>query len=506
MHKKLFISLALASLFVLGSCKKEYNIPQNYEYSKDSLAIFPDYKDIIIPPNIAPLNFRVDIQAKNILAEVCANKQTVVIPANEMNEIRFDEKVWKDLIKNEHGKGISIHIFAETEKGWMRYQDFRIDVAPEEIDRYVSYRLIEPGYELYRQMGLYQRDLECFEEKAIYENNRVHDLENNHCVNCHNYQNHSTEKMLFHVRGAHGGTIICNGQKIEKLDMKNDSILGPSVYPSWHPKMNSIAFSSNMTGQSFHILDQEKVEVVDGESDLVYFNVDKRSIKNVLKTKTDLENFPCWNPQGDKLYYCVAHVPQLDSLNQEESYLYFLNHYKEIKYNIMSLDFDSKKESFSNPQLVVNCSAEGKSASVPRISPDGKYLLFTKGDYGQFHIWHKSSDLWVKNLQDSTTYALSAANSKDVDSYHCWSSNGRWIVFSSRRDDGNFTRLYIAYFDKNGKAHKAFMLPQESPQDNILLLKSYNVPELTKDALKCDANSFKEVIYKQEAKRVDYKP
>lgn len=504
MYKKIYYALLVASQLMLYGCKKTYVAPKDYTYAQDSLVIFPDYQNIIIPSNIAPLNFQIKNEGQNILAEICAGNKTMVIPENSDHEIVFEEQEWKELLKEEHGKGISVHIFIETNKGWIRYPDFIMHVAPEKIDRYLSYRLIEPGYELYRQMGLYQRDLESFNTKTIYENNRVNDEENNHCINCHNYQNYSSEKMLFHVRSKHGGTIIADDKRIEKKDLRNDSILGPAVYPSWHPKMNSIAFSSNMTGQSFHILDQEKVEVVDGESDLVYFNADKQSIKNILKTKTDLETFPCWNPQGDKLYYCVAHVPQLDSLNQEESYLYFLNHYKEIKYNIMSLDFDPKKESFSNPQLVVDCSAEGKSASVPRISPDGKFLLFTKGDYGQFHIWHKSSDLWVKNLQDSTTYALSAANSKDVDSYHCWSSNGRWIVFSSRRDDGNYTRLYIAYFDKKGKAHKAFMLPQESPQENILLLKSYNVPELTKDALKWSANDFKECIYKQNAKPAKY--
>ncbi len=505
MNKNIHLLVIIIWALSMASCRQEPTLPQTYKYTKDSLKIFPDYKNIIVPPNIAPLNFQVESNSENILAEVCFGNQTVLIAANSENEIQFDEKKWKDLLKQEHGKGINIHIFAETENGWIRYPDFQIKVAQEPIDPYVSYRLIEPGYELYRQMGLYQRNLETFEETAIYENNREQDVEHNHCVNCHNFQNYSCEKMLFHVRSKHGGTIICNGGKIEKLDLKNDSILGPSVYPSWHPQMNRIAFSSNMTGQSFHILDKEKVEVVDGESDLVYYNVETQSIKNILKTKTDLETFPCWNPQGDKLYYCVAHVPQLDSLSQNEGYLFFLNHYKEIKYNIMSLDFDKKKETFSNPQLVEDCSLEGKSASVPRISPNGKYLLYTKGDYGQFHIWHKSSDLWIKNLENNTSYPLTEANSNDVDSYHSWSSNGRWIVFSSRRDDGNFTRLYIAYFDKRGQAHKAFMLPQESPHKNTLLLKSYNVPELTKDALKQNENDFKECIYKQNAKPVKYK-
>ena len=68
-------------------------------------------------------------------------------------------------------------------------------------------------------------------------------------------------------------------------------------------------------------------------------------------------------------------------------------------------------------------------------------------------------------------------NSPDVESYHSWSSNGRWIIFSSRRDDGSYTRLYIAYFDRNGKARKPFRLPQATPDYDDNRMKSYNIPE-----------------------------
>ena len=110
----------------------------------------------------------------------------------------------------------------------------------------------------------------------------------------------------------------------------------------------------------------------------------------------------------------------------------------------------------------------------------------------------------MKDLQADTCYALSAANSKDVDSYHTWSSNGRWIVISSRRDDGNYTRPYIAYFDNRGQAHKAFMLPHEDPEESILLLKSYNVPELTRDKVGVTRNTLRECIYASDGEKARY--
>ena len=56
-------------------------------------------------------------------------------------------------------------------------------------------------------------------------------------------------------------------------------------------------------------------------------------------------------------------------------------------------------------------------------------------------------------------------------------SNVRWVVFSSRRQDGRYTRLYLAHFDGEGHFGKPFLLPQKSHAHNVLRLKSYNVPE-----------------------------
>ena len=143
---------------------------------------------------------------------------------------------------------------------------------------------------------------------------------------------------------------------------------------------------------------------------------------------------------------------------------------------------------------------------MPRVSPDGRYVLFTMADYGQFHIWHKNADLYVKDLQTGEVRPLTPANSEYADSYHTWSSNGRWIVVASRREDNNYSRVFIAYFDKDGQAHKAFLLPQEDPEHNILLEKSYNVPELTKNAVPVTPEELKKAIYDDDAaQKVSYK-
>lgn len=496
----------LPAALLLSACASEGTLPQSFSETKDSLQLFPDYRDIVIPPNIAPLNVQVKNPGSAYAASITGKKGEIIVNADADGKLQIDTTEWRQLLSENKGGELRVAIYAEQEAGWVKFPEYAITVAQEEIDPYLSYRLIEPSYELYRQLGIYQRNLTNFTEKPIYENNRTYDADNNHCVNCHNYQNYSTEHMLFHVRANHGGTIFIDNGKARKMNMKCDSVLSNCVYPSWHPKKNWVVFSSNLTGQAFHTIDKQKIEVLDYGSDLVFFDADNGTLTNIIKGKEAMETFPNWAPDGSRVYYCSAATPFLTDLPDSVHSDALLARYDSIRYNLMSIPFDEQTRTFGEPVVEVKCDS-ASSITLPRVSPDGRYVLFTMGDFGQFHIWHKSSDLYVKDLQTGAVRSLSAANSADVDSYHTWSSNGRWIVFSSRRDDGSYTRPYIAYFDKDGRDHKAFLLPQEDPEHNLYLMKSYNVPELTRDAVRTTPEALREVIYNDEKTgKATYKP
>lgn len=511
---KNYIGIFMVGVLLFAACSRpSKEVPATFTELQDKAVIFPDYTDVVLPPNIAPLNFMVrDSVATAFVATITATDgASLAAGAAEDGKLIFDTLEWRQLLQTHKGQHLEVAVYAQRPAGWVRYLPHHLTVAEEDIDAYLSYRLIEPGYELYRQLGLYQRNLTNFVQTVIYENNRSFDDDENHCVNCHNYKNYDTENALFHVRAAHGGTVIIQGDKAHKIGIKCDSILGAGVYPSWHPTLPLVAFSSNKTGQVFHMYSPEKIEVLDEKSDLILYDVEKNEVSNIIRSKDYMESFPCWSPDGTRLFYISAKTPQLSEENFE---LDLLGKYDSLLYNVYSIPFDTLTRAFGEPRLEVEATAFGGSASVPRVSPDGRYVLFTLGIYGQFHIWHRGADLWVKDLQapnaasatDSTViYPLTAANSNEADSYHTWSSNGRWMVFSSRRDDGNYTRPYIAYFDREGHAHKAFMLPQADPEHSILLLKSYNVPELTRTPLRVTRATLNDVVLNTEAENAKYK-
>jgi len=143
----------------------------------------------------------------------------------------------------------------------------------------------------------------------------------------------------------------------------------------------------------------------------------------------------------------------------------------------MRIPFNPDNCSFGQPETIIKISDKGKSISFPRVSPDNKYLLFCLADYGNFTLWHPESDIYMLDLSTGEE-TLPAINSSRTESFHEWSSNGRWVVFSSRRDDGLYTRPYFSYFDSSGKMHKPFILPQKDPEFYTDFMKSYNVPEL----------------------------
>lgn len=503
MRTRLTQAFLLAAFLLFYSCRPEAAVPAQSVATGEEARIYPDYRDITIPPNIAPLNLRVrDSLATAFTAEVSGKGGSAVATASAGEALLFDSLEWRRMLLGSKGGDLTVTLYSQRDGTWLRHPSYTMHVAEENIDPYLAYRLIEPSYELYRQLGLYQRCLENFDERVIYENNRTYNDSDNHCINCHNFQSHSTRNMLFHVRARHGGTVLVRNGKAKKVDLRNDSILSGAVYPSWHPTKPWIIFSSNKTGQAFHLTDRQKVEVIDYGSDLIFYDAEKNEVRNVLRTDDTLETFPCFTPDGRKIYYCAAPAPYSAAVTDETARIdSTLAAWDTIRYDIYSMSFDSATLTFGQPVKEIDCRAIGKSASVPRVSPDGRYLLFTLGDAGQFHIWHKSSDLYLKDLVTGEMRPLSEINSPDVDSYHSWSSNGRWIVMSTRRDDGNFTRLYLSYFGRDGRARKAFPLPQADPEHNLLQMKSYNVPEFSREAVPVDAATLCGVIYDDRSVR-----
>jgi len=485
MKRYIYIVVFVISAVMTG-CSSQ--VPGQYSDSNQLPHIFPDYTNVTVPSNIAPLHFEFTGHADDMVSRYTAGDKEYVYGGVKSEPSESD---WKEMTEVSKGKDVKVEVFIENDGKWVRYKPFSINVAAEPIDPYISYRLIAPSYVTYEELTINQRCLENYDESVIYDNMLCSDEKNGQCINCHSYQNYNPQRMQFHARQANGGTIVTYDGKITKVNMKNNKILSAGVYPSWHPWLKLIAYSVNKTGQSFHTRDLNKIEVEDAASDLIVYDLDKNKIMPLETDPAEFSIFPFWAPDGKYLYYCSSHFEYKDTISHEAE---AMSRYKELKYNIYRIPFDENTYSFGPREIVFDAAGMGKSATFPRISPDGRFLMFTLGGWGCFHIWHRDADLWIMDLKTMKSRPMVEVNSNNTESYHSWSSNGRWIIFSTRRDDGGYTRPYIAYVDKKGVARKPFELPQDDPDYHHQLMKSYNIPEFMKGPVTIRPQQFADVL------------
>ncbi len=500
----------IGALLHFSSCVNHPDVPSSAKEVKSLPAIFPDYCNVTVPCNIAPLNFMLpadeymecvarftvggDLQSPHGRQQTYGSGVKVQIPESE----------WHDMLYASKGKSMKVEVWGRKGDEWLSFTPFEIHVAEEPIDEYVSYRLIEPSYVAWDFMEIAQRNLTSFEETQIFNNEiTCNDEAKGQCINCHSYQNFKTDNMLFHVRKSNGGTVIVNDGKISKVDLKRDYTISGGVYPSWHPTAKLVAFSTNRTRQAFYTVNPDKIEVYDEASDLILYDVETDSVSIVSNDSTLLEVYPTWSPDGKYLYYCKS-VPLPEEMRDKDIRTTF----EKVQYNLYRRSFDLATHNFGDEELVYDAASANKSVTLPRISPDGRYLLFALGQYGCFHSRHRDAEIvcipmdkytgTALTWETSSPIDLTPLNDKDYsDSYPSWSSNGHWIMCASRRLDNNYSRIFFAYFN-NGKVEKAFLMPQEDPETNTFLMKSYNRPEFMVEPVRISVDEFSKVFWEKK--------
>jgi len=477
---KILVVYAIAA----ASCGK----PGNDVVFNDMLPpVFPDYCDVTIPAGIAPLNFIVSNSEKS---EVIIKGRTGSIIIRSGKNVRIPQGKWRRLLENNIGEDLTVTVTALTDKKWTRYRSFKISVKSDPIDPYVAYRLIAPGYEAYSSMGIYQRELSSFRQKPVITNRLVRGT----CMNCHSFSSGNPGRMLFHLRGDVSGTILLNEGKITKLNTKTSSTISNCIYPFWHPSGDYIAFSVNNISQVFHSVRDKRIEVFDSRSDIVIYDVrnNKLFTSSLLSSEDSFETFPAFSPDGKSLVFCSAR-----KVDQPTGY-------DKAKYSLCLISFDAASGRLGDRiDTLVSSGETGRSISFPRISPDGKQLVFTLSDYGNFPIWHSDADLYSLDLSTNRFRNIEEINSLESDSYHSWSSNSRRMIFSSRRTAGLYTRPFIAYCSSDGTFSKPFMLPLKDPGLYSESLFSYNVPEFVTGEISKDTRSLLKAIA-SKAKDVNF--
>jgi hypothetical protein len=432
MKKRHFYILWLCIVLILLAGVSRYlqqkRLPVIDEYTSVNRApvIHPDLTDTIIPPNIAPLNFIIKEKGGPFYVKITSANGNGIDVLSKTGRTAIPAAPWRRLLSANRAQKLHFDIYAKDKNNqWIRFKTITNEIASEGIDNYLVYRKIHPVHNGWRRMGIYQRNLQNFDESLVLDN-RFHE---GICLNCHTFYKNRPDKMLIDIRSEKYGSsaLLIDDKGVNKLGTK-------FTYISWHPTGRLVAYSVNKVHQFFHTAKDEVRGVIDMDSLLAYYHLDSKT-------------------------------------------------YNKVKYDLLKISYDIEKDQWPEVETVLSAQDTGLSILEPRISPDGRWLLFCMCDYGSFPVYHQSSDLYLIDLKAAKQtgqykYRHLDINSDRSETWHSFSSNSRWIAFSSKRHYGIFTRTYLSYIDKTGKVYKPIILPQKDPAFYDCCLLTYSAPEL----------------------------
>ena len=470
--KHLFLSLCLSVSVFLLSCSSR---PDNPTLVSQLPAIYPDYIGVTIPADIAPLNFNFSDEA--------IDRMDVIVKGDKGGELHvngewadFDIDEWHALTEQNQGGKLTVTVCTEKDGQWTQYKDFDIFVSEARLDDWgLTYRRIKPGYEVGGDIGIYQRELSSFDEYAIITETVVP----GRCFNCHTANRTNPNRLTMQMRGEGGGTMIQKDGHQMWVETKTDSTKAAGSYSYWHPQGDYVALAVNSVHQAFFTGTGQRIEVYHTFSNVEVLDTRTNElILSPLLQTDDLEIFPAFSHDGKWLYYSTSKSCRVPA------------EYEKVKCSLCRIAFDAEKGVFGETvDTLLNGPATDKSYVLARPSYDGRWLMYCASSRGNFPVSQNDADLWLMDLKTGESRELKELNTPQSESYHNWSENSRWFVFSSKREDGMYTKLYLATIDEQGRVSKPFLLPQRHPRLFYReMMDAYNCPDFTKTKVELDAH------------------
>ena len=138
----------------------------------------------------------------------------------------------------------------------------------------------------------------------------------------------------------------------------------------------------------------------------------------------------------------------------------------QIRYDLYRIPFNGGRGGRAEP--IAGASANGMSNTFPKISPDGKWIVFVKCRNGQ--LMRPDSELWIVPVGGGVPRRM-RCNTPRMNSWHSFSPNGRWLVFSSKYPSP-YTQMYLTHIDENGMDSPPILIENATAANRAV-----NIPE-----------------------------
>ena len=173
-----------------------------------------------------------------------------------------------------------------------------------------------------------------------------------------------------------------------------------------------------------------------------------------------------WSPDGK--YLVFARAQARDAYPEGEQTAHYANDPKEtqIKYDLYRIPFNEGKG--GHPRPIDGASRNGMSNSFPKISPDGRWIVFVQSRNGL--LMRPDGQLFIVPAGGGTARRMKC-NTPLMNSWHSFSPNGRWLVFSSK-SRSPYTQMYLTHIDDSGDDSPPILIENATAANRAV-----NIPE-----------------------------
>lgn len=500
MLKKYIIPILL--LFLL-SCEKEdiqdlYNSAKQIKQSK--IITYP-FQGSVFPMDIISPTIRWTSQFENVEFTIrISNADTSIffVYHTKKDYYRIPSKDWGKM-KQFPNDTIKIELFAHTKKDKFKslaYDKVKFIISSDKVDAPIFFRTVTLpfGYAVEHletikwRLGYVSDELKPF---TVLENMPV-------CGNCHTFSiDGKIMGMDVDYGNDKGSYALFNIEKDVKLT--KDKIITWSDYKKGDGEQTFGLLSAVSPNGRYAIstLKDRSVSVkIDNleysklffpiKGILVYYDRETKKFKPLkgADDKKFVNSNPTWSPDGDYLVFARSKSYKLPEIEKSKKAILppelaqgFVDRKKLFKYDLYKVSFNEGLGEKAEP--IPGASNNGKSNYFPKISPDGKWLIFTQAQ--SFMLLMPDSKLYLIPAEGGKPRKMNC-NLSNMNSWHSWSPNGKWIVFASKHF-GPYTQLYLAHIDENGNDSPPVLLEQfqfENLAANIPEFLNLNEPKFFK--------------------------